>query len=241
MYILPVSRPLIALLAVAAVVNVAGSAVARAEQKETERVDRTIPFAPGGTLHLKNFSGDIRITGTNGDAVVIAAVRRGTRERLDAIKLDIATSGSSISIDANTRDRSWSNRNDNVVETDFDIKVPPDTRLDVNAFSSEVHVSGVTGRHALHTFSGDVNIELPPAADPPELEVKTFSGNIKARMPEQTSGTIRFSSFSGELESDLPLTLERGSRRDLRARLNNGDGSELYFKTFSGDVRITKD
>jgi DUF4097 and DUF4098 domain-containing protein YvlB len=51
---------------------------------------------------------------------------------------------------------------------------------------------------------------------------------------------VRFDSFSGGLKSDLPLTLESGNRRNLRARLNNGSGSEMNFKTFSGDVRITK-
>ena len=37
---------------------------AAAQQKETETVDRTIAFSRGGTLKLKNFSGDVRVTGT---------------------------------------------------------------------------------------------------------------------------------------------------------------------------------
>ncbi len=231
---------------------------AESGQKETERVDRTIPFGPGGTVHLKNFSGTIRITGSNDGQVVIAAVRRATRERLDRVKLDIQTSGSEIDINANQVDSGWRNRDNNVVETDFDIKVPADTRLNVEAFSSDVHIAGVSGKQRAHTFSGaidlrgadgaldlesfsgDIALELVNTASSPDLEVKTFSGSITAQMPEATSGNLRFNSFSGSIRSDIPLTFESGGRRSFRGRLNNGGGSDIYFKTFSGDVRIRK-
>jgi DUF4097 and DUF4098 domain-containing protein YvlB len=229
---------------------------AESEQKETERVDRTLPFSPGGTLHLKNFSGTIRITGSSEGQVVIGAVRRATRDRLDRIKLDIQSSGSEITINANQRDSGRSERDNNVVETEFDIKVPADTRLDVDAFSSDVRISGVHGKQRVHTFSGpielrgangsldlesfsgDIELEVVDATASPDLEVKTFSGSITAQIPEATSGNVRFNSFSGSIRSDLPLTMESGGRRSFRGRLNNGGGSDIYF--FSGDVRIRK-
>lgn len=231
---------------------------AESEQKETERVDRTIPFSPGGTLHLKNFSGTIRITGTNDGQVVIAAVRRATRDRLDHVKLDIQTTGSEITINANKTDSEWRDRNNNVVETEFDIKVPSDTRLDIDAFSSDVQVAGVHGKQRAHTFSGaivlrgadgplslesfsgDIEFEVVDATASPDFEVKTFSGNINADIPEATSGNVQFNSFSGSFRSDIPLTMETGGRRSFRGRLNNGGGSDIRFKTFSGDVRIRK-
>lgn len=231
---------------------------AESEQKETERVDRTIPFSPGGTVRLKNFSGTVRITGTGENQVVIAAVRRATRDRLDHIKLDIQSTGSQITINANRRDNDWGERHNNVVETEFDIKVPADTRLDVDAFSSDVHISGVRGKQLVHTFSGgivvrggtgplnlesfsgSVEFEVVDATASPDLEVKTFSGDITGEMPEATAGNVRFNSFSGSIRSDIPLTVESGGRRSLRGRLNNGGGSEISFKTFSGDVRIRK-
>lgn len=228
------------------------------QEKQTERVDRTIPFNPGGTLHLKNFSGTIRITGTNDSQVVIAAVRRATRERLDHIKLDIQSSSSEITINANQKDRDWSERNNNVVETDFEIAVPADTRLDVDAFSSGVRVNGVTGKQRVHTFSGpievhgatgsletesfsgNIQLEIVDSTSAPNLEAKTFSGDITATMPDATSGNVRFESFSGDIRSDIPMTLERGSKRSMRGHLNAGGGSDISFKTFSGDVRIRK-
>jgi DUF4097 and DUF4098 domain-containing protein YvlB len=76
---------------------------AAAQRKETETVDRTVAFSRGGTLKLKNFSGNVRITGTQGTDVVVHAVRTATRDRLDSIKLDIEVDGSTVSIEANRR------------------------------------------------------------------------------------------------------------------------------------------
>ena len=82
-------------------------------------VDRTLTMQPGGTLQLKTFPGasDHRRAG---DQVVIHAVRRATRDRLDDIKLEITQSGNTIEVDANHR--LVERRNDNVVETDFEIR-----------------------------------------------------------------------------------------------------------------------
>jgi hypothetical protein len=93
--------------------------------RETENVDRTLSLPPGGTVRLKTFSGRVNITGTSGNQVVIKAVRRATRERLQDIKLEITQSGNVIDIDANHR--LVERRNDNVVETEFDIQVPNQT------------------------------------------------------------------------------------------------------------------
>ena len=242
---------LVALLALAA--------PARAEQRETERVDRTIAFAPGGILVLKDFSGAVRITGTDRSEAVIHAVRRAPRERLDRIKLDIQTSGSRLTIDANKRvdDSWWSRHSNNVVETEFEIEVPARTDLDVQVFSSDVRVSGVDGRQEVHafsgtltllqvrgavdakTFSGDIELALASTTEP-EIVAETFSGDITARLPEGSNGRVRFNSFSGDIQSDLPLTLHSKSRRVMDAQLGSGAGRDLRFKTFSGDVRIAK-
>src|SRR5512134_4114680 len=116
-----------AALAIMALTLVAAPAAA---QKETETVDRTIALGAGGRLKLNNFSGDVRITGTSGTNVVIHAVRKATRERLEHIKLDVEQNGSTVSIEANRRDDNWEEKNNNVVETEFDIQVPAATELD---------------------------------------------------------------------------------------------------------------
>ena len=176
-----------------------------AAQKETETVDRTVSIGERGTLKLKNFSGDVRITGTSGGDVVVHAVRRASRDRLDNVKLEITTDGSTVSIEANKRVPDYKEKNNNVVETDFDIKVPKGTTLDLDSFSGKLEVTGVTGEINAETFSGDIAIDAADAGQVPAMTAETFSGNIQAKIPPSASGRISFNSFSGSVHSDLPI------------------------------------
>jgi DUF4097 and DUF4098 domain-containing protein YvlB len=226
-------------------------------QTETETVNRTVTLPDHGSVVLKNFSGDVTVTAGGGRDVVIKATRRATRDKLDHIKLDISTSGSTVTINANKRDQGW-DHGDNVVETTFDIQVPASTTLDVNAFSSAVKVTGVTGHQTLHTFSGDItvsggqgaidtktfsgdiNVDLRAAGTSPDLRAETFSGGIRARLAQNAKGSVSFESFSGKFDSDLPLTVHTMSRRKMSGDLPGGAGQTLNFHTFSGDVHVSK-
>ncbi len=247
------------LLVALVIASLAVAAPAFAAQKETETVDRTIPFAANGTLKLKTFSGRVTITGKSGNDVVVHAIRRATRDRLERVKLEIDVTGTTIRIETNRKaSDSWFDfRGNTVVETDLDIQVPANTKLDVSTFSSSVTVSGVSGPHDVHgfssnltlrdidgplrarTFSGNVHIELASSSRP-ELDVDTFSGDVSVRVFDGAKANLSFNSFSGDLRSDVPLTLQQKTRRRVNARLNDGGSNELHFKTFSGDVRLTR-
>jgi len=206
---------------------------AASEQTETERVDRTVSIRAGGQLRLKNFSGDVRITGSNRADVAIHAVRRATRERLDHIRLEITETASGVSIEANRKDRDWTERDNNVVETDFEIQVPADVSLDVDVFSSDVTVKDVRGRQRVKTFSGEIEVGGAEGA----LDAETFSGDIEVSLAQGTSASIDFDSFSGSLKTDVPMSYRSSGRRRVRADIGSG-GTDYHFKTFSGDVRI---
>jgi Putative adhesin len=204
-----------------------------AELQETERVDRTVPIRAGGQLRLKNFSGRVTITGGNRSDVVVHAVRRASRDRLDHIKLAITETGSGVSIEANKKDDDWRDRDNNVVETDFDIQVPADLVLDIDVFSSDIIVKDVRGRQRLHTFSGQISVGGAEAA----LDAETFSGDIEVKLQQGASASVDFDSFSGSLKTDVPMSYHSGSRRRVRADIGAG-GTDYHFKTFSGDVSI---
>lgn len=228
----------------------------RDQPRETETVDRTLSLPPGGTVRLKTFSGRVNITGTGGNQVVIKAVRRASRERLQDIKLEITQSGNVIDIDANHR--MVERRNDNVVETDFDIQVPNEVTLDLRTFSAPVTVTGVTGDLVVDgfsseirlmevsgpirvkTFSGGVNVEARGWKDGDNLNINTFSGDVTLRLPGSARGELTFDSFSGRFNSDLPVTLSSSSKRNFRGTLNGGGATDLRLKTFSGDVFIRR-
>ena len=207
-------------------------------QTNTETVDRTLTMQPGGMLRLKTFSGRVRITGGSGDQVVIHAVRRGRQDRLDDIKLEITQSGNTIEVDANHR--LVERRNDNVVETDFDIQVPARTRLDIKTFSAPVTVIGVSESQKIDGFSSEIRVETSQWGDGNSLDINTFSGDVTLRLPDSARGEVDFNSFSGRFESDLPVTLTNSSRRNFRGALNGGGSGDFRLKTFSGSVSIRR-
>jgi len=135
--------------------------------------------------------------------------------------------------------------------------VPARTNLDVKVFSSDVRIDGVEGRHEAHSFSGSLTLQrvkgsidaksfsgdievTPVGTTEPDLVLETFSGNITAWLPEGSSGRVRFNSFSGDIRSDLPLTLHNKSRRTLDAQLGSGAAATCGSRPFSGDVAIRK-
>jgi hypothetical protein len=215
----------------------------RDEPKETEVVDRTIAFPANGTLVLKNFSGDIRITPANGrNEIVLKATRRASREVLDHIKLDVATSGATVTIDANKCDGAWNddrrnrNNNNNVVETRMELQVPASADLDIDVFSSEIFIEGMAGDQRIKTFSGEINVRDLRG----EIEAETFSGDINVTLPGNAKGSVTFDSFSGALDTAIPIsTTSTGGRRRnnrLEGTLPGGSGPRMRFQTFSGDV-----
>jgi hypothetical protein len=219
-------------IAVLSALALAAPAVA-SDQNETERVDRTVSIRAGGLLRLKNFSGRVTITGSNRSDIAVHAVRRAPRERLDHIRLEISETSSGVLIEANKKDDNWHERNNNVVETDFDIQVPADVALDVDVFSSDVVVKDVRGGQRVKTFSGGIDVTGAEAA----LDVESFSGDIEVRLMQGASASVDFDSFSGSLRTDVPMNYRSGNRRRVRADIGAG-GTDYHFKTFSGDVRI---
>jgi len=233
---------------------------------ETEHVTKTATLGPGGTLRLKNFSGRVTITAEDRRDVSIDAVRRATRDRLSHIKLDVHNEGSDVLVvDANHKDSSWDTwfSHNNVVETDLDVKVPRKTNLDINVFSSPVTVQGVEGTQRVHgfssrltldgiagpvqahTFSGPIEIRESSWQPRQSIEVDTFSGSVRLHVPDNAKAAVSFNTFSGHLDSDMPLTfnsLNSRHRGGLTARLgaDDGDAGTLRVKTFSGSVRLDR-
>ena len=232
-------------------------------QKQTETVDRTLPFSSGGTLKLNNFSGDVRITGGSGRNFVMKATRRGYPDVLRETPLTVESSGSTISVETNYRDRDrsrWNDddRRDTMVETTFEIQVPAGARLDINVFSSDLTISGVDGDQRLKTFSGnidvrgsrgtisansfsgDVHVDATGQGTSPDLDMETFSGTMSVRLADRARGDIEFNTFSGSLDADYPVTLRSRGRRNIVAELPGGSGSRLRFKSFSGSLRLVR-
>src|SRR5262245_8248357 len=205
--------------------------------RETEVAERTVTLPDNGTVRIKNFSGEIRVRAVSGRNVVVKATRRAPKETLDRVKLEVSTSGSVVTIDANRRDPGFERRNNNVVDTQMTIEMPGSADLDIDAFSSDVTVEGLSGDQRIKTFSGTITVQGLKG----EIDAETFSADIRVTIDSATKGNVSFSSFSGRLDSDVPITtLSSGRRRssNIEGTLQGGSGPRLRFHTFSGDVEL---
>jgi DUF4097 and DUF4098 domain-containing protein YvlB len=246
----------------------------------TETVNKTVALPANGRLKLRTFSGYVHITGTNSRDVTIKAVRKADRDVLDHVRLTIDASGSTVSIQANDKDSNWDrNRrngdNGDIVRTDFDIELPASASLDINGFSSPLEISGVGGDQRLetfngkitvtsakgaidaHTFNGAIDVDLTGAGSRPELTAHTFSASIRARIADSAHADVSFSSFSGQFDSDMPITMRSSRSGKVSGRVgsesgrsstsgrsssssNSSSGAGLKFDTFSGDVHVVR-
>ena len=208
------------------------------QPRESETVTRTVALPTGGTVTVKNFSGEIRVTPSSGRDVVIKAIRRAPRETLDHVTFEVTTTGSEVRIEANQKDPAWerTHRDNNVVETDMDLQIPATADLDIDAFSSDVTIEGMKGDQRIKTFSGRIDVRGLAG----EIEAETFSADINVTMAAAAKGNVSFDSFSGSFDSNLPVTTVGGRLRRNRfeGTLPAGDGPRLRFKTFSGDVAL---
>jgi hypothetical protein len=203
---------------------------------ETEVVERTVPLPSDGTVRIRNFSGEIRVMPGTGGNVVVKATRRAPRETLDRISLDVASAGSVVTIDANRQPPGAERRDNNVVDTQMMIAVPASADLDIDAFSSSVTVEGLSGDQRIKTFSGAITVQGLRG----EIDAQTFSADIQVTLDAASRGSVSFSTFSGQLDSDVPISTTSAGRRrnNIEGTLQGGAGPRLRFHTFSGDVAL---
>jgi DUF4097 and DUF4098 domain-containing protein YvlB len=113
--------------------------------------------------------------------------------------------------------------------------------LALTSVSGNVSLQDVScARIEAQTISGDVQFsgDLEPNG---RYEFTSHSGSVRLAVGGKTGFQLEATSFSGSINSDLPLTLEGGQRRPRAVRGKFGNGSALLELTsFSGSISIGK-
>ena len=215
--------------------TVAAGAYAQ-EQSDTESFDRTIAFHPGGTVKLDNFSGMVRITAADGDNVVIHAIRRAPRERLDHIKIDVQSDASTVTIQANRKDDSW---------RESEQQRRRDRLRDPGAAADGARREGVLERHQRRRRRGQpaaAHVLRAPSTSrarrrgwtPRPSAVTSMSPSRRQSMAK----SISTASAAGSPRSQ-PIAVHTGSRKSrIHGDIGAGGDTQFHFKTFSGDVTL---
>ena len=212
------------------------------EQERRERelagvLDTTVTFDARGTVTVSCPGGDVVVTGTDRNQIVVKA-----RTERGAIRF--VSSGSNATLEP-AMNRGCS-------DARFEVSVPATARLVANTWSGSLQVSGVHGDVEAHAQSGDIQIR--DAGD--NLEVETLSGDISVRGVRGTanihtlSGDVTLDGARGNVEIESvsgDITLNDVVSRQVRTHSTSGDldfggtivsAGRYEFTTHSGELRL---
>lgn len=111
--------------------------------------------------------------------------------------------------------------------------------------SGDVSLSGEIRAFTATSASGDLQLNCDSLPD--HLELATKSGDCSVHLPDSSGFVFRFSTVSGELHSDFPLTADAATQRGrLVGRAgqayykDGGDGRVFTLSSVSGDIELRK-
>jgi DUF4097 and DUF4098 domain-containing protein YvlB len=200
------------------------------------RFEVSVPF--GVRVYATAQSGDVSVRGTRGQVEV--------HSQSGDIQVDDVTGR----LDVNTVSGGLTASN---VSGDVEINtISGDTRLtdvrgNVSAatVSGDIDMGGVSAKIVrAKTTSGNVTYEglIDPTG---RYELTTHSGDVRMRIPRESSAQLTVSTWSGGINSDFPITLKPGehgiglsSTKRFTFQIGGG-ASRITAETFSGDITIS--
>jgi DUF4097 and DUF4098 domain-containing protein YvlB len=210
------------------------------ERRERDRagaLDTTVTFDARGTVNVSCAGGDVVVTGSDRNQIVVKA-----RTERGAIRF--VSSGSSATLEpASGRGCS---------DAHFELSVPSGVHLVTNTWSGSLRVKGVRGEIDAHAQSGDV--EIHDAGD--DIEVETLSGDVTidgargAVNVHTVSGSISLTGGRGDVEIETvsgDMELHDVVSKQVRTNSTSGDltfagailsDGRYQFETHSGELRL---
>ena len=189
---------------------------------------RVIARSTSGDVSVRGTGGAVEGNSTSGDVTIEDATRR---VELSSVSGDVTARKVRGTVDASSVSGS--------IELD-DVE----GELHVNTTSGDIQLGDVVSRDIeASTTSGDITFSGNISGDG-RYEFNSHSGNIELAIPSSANARFAVETYSGELDSDFPITLQPGDRSSRRPRrfeftVGNG-GPRIVAETFSGDLQIRK-
>ena len=117
--------------------------------------------------------------------------------------------------------------------------------VEIETISGDIGLRDVTSRQVrTNSTSGDIGFDGTIASGG-RYEFTTHSGELRLRLPANVGAQLSLSTFSGEIDSDFPITLKAGEHgigadqaKKLTFTLGQGT-ARIIAETFSGDVTLS--
>jgi Toastrack DUF4097 len=214
-------------------------------------VDYTLTVPSGASVDLKSISGNVKVTGLRG--AVRAETVSGNVTATDSPKVEMAkTISGDVTLTGITTEGDLSVGS---VSGSVHARNVKAHGLEFGSVSGDVFVTDVTCDR-LNAKSVSGGFEYTGAINRGGVyDVNVHSGSVRFTIANPSGFELTASTFSGNIRSDLPLTIggsssssssssrngrERGvSNRSIRATFGDGSAT-LTLRTFSGDIVIAK-
>ena len=195
--------------------------------------DLTVPF--GTRIVAHSVSGDMRVQGVRG--ALDGRTVSGAVEIADAGAVTVASVAGDLQahrVDGNLRASSVSG----------DVELSDVTGdVDVSTVSGDIHLPSAHSRLVhVQSVSGDVVYGGPidPAG---RYEFRSHAGDVTLRLPSDVGAALTLDTFSGDVDTDFPITLtnqrQYGSGHRIDTTLGKG-GGHIAVETFSGDITLKR-
>ncbi|HEX8091841.1 MAG TPA: DUF4097 family beta strand repeat-containing protein [Blastocatellia bacterium] len=166
----------------------------------------------GGHINVSSVSGNVTVTGYDGGAVLVTAVKEGSDR--DKVEVEDASAGDRIEL----RTRYAPNCNCNA-SINFTVQVPRSAKYNFDKLSTasgNIEVRDVIGLLHARSASGEITVTGVSGS----IDVSTASGNVRVR---EASGTVNASAASGNVE--VEITSVEGAE-------------DMKFTSASGNVNV---
>jgi DUF4097 and DUF4098 domain-containing protein YvlB len=210
----------------------------------------------GGQIRIGNISGDIIVTGYDGNAILVTATKQGR----DSDKVEVEDLSTGNTVDVRVKYPKHCNCDASI---NFKVQVPRAISYifeGIHSVSGEVEIQGVTGEIKAASVSGEVRVkdvngsvnassvsgsvevEIQRLSGKDDMKFSSVSGSVNVRMPADLDADVEMSTLSGSLKTEFPLDVRKekyGPGNSAKGRL--GDGSRrLRMSTVSGSINLSR-
>jgi DUF4097 and DUF4098 domain-containing protein YvlB len=191
----------------------------------------------GSAVELHSVSGDVTLLSVSGAASVESVSG-------DVSASDVASLVEAKSVSGDVRVlRARSSRDVEIASVSGEVFVEniEAEEVNVSSVSGNVTLDGVScNRAALESVSGEIRY-TGSIARGGRYDFQSHSGDVVITIGDDVGFQLEASTFSGEIESDLPLKATSSDRKHRQVSGVSGDGSAfIEAQTFSGNVLIRK-
>jgi DUF4097 and DUF4098 domain-containing protein YvlB len=211
-------------------------------------IDYTITVPADAEIRATTGSGDLEITGLKGPANFTAGsgdikasnISGDVQVVAGSGGIELSDIGGQVQAHAGSGDITLDRiRGDMRLQTGSgEIEVTePGGKLDAATSSGDVTIRGASEDISVRTSSGDVTVDGNPSENS-YWDFHTSSGDVVLHVPSNASFRLYARSSSGDIEAEIPVTMEGTSRKhELQARLGDGK-ARVEITTSSGGVSL---